>query len=443
MDFLIEYSFVVFDLLKRSSILFSEKKEFIKDLTTLISYKSVLDKEEKKAPFGAESKNALCFFLSLAEKFGFETFNYDNYIGEIRFGSGEELGIIGHLDVVPAGDGWETDPFTLTEKEGYYIGRGVLDDKGPMLICLYALKKLKDEKVKFNKKIRFFVGTNEEAGWKDVEYYRNSGRTFPKWGFSPDGDFPVVYAEKGPCFIDFEIDYNGSFSDIHGGTVINAVCNRAYAKGVIDEKLLQKYNLKTENSVIVSIGKAAHGSAPHLGKNAILPLLKYIAEFDEEVKPFITYLFDDVLGISAIGNETGKATISPNVIKLKDRKLVLSCDFRVPAKMNMKDFLPLFDKTGLKYKFTKARDPHYVPKDSEIIVNLLKAYNLVTGEDADAISQAGATFSSVFSCGVAFGPELPNVPSTIHEPNERIPSNNFDILFDIYYNGIKNLVKDK
>ena len=423
--------------------MFSEKKEFIKDLKTLISYKSVLDNATPSAPFGTESKNALNFFLSLAKDFGFETFNYDNYLGEIRFGSGEELGIIGHLDVVPAGDGWETDPFTLTEKDGFYFGRGVLDDKGPMLICLYALKKLKDEKVTFNKKVRFFVGTNEEAGWKDVEYYKNSGRTFPKWGFSPDGDFPVVYAEKGPCFIDFEIDYNGSFSDIHGGTVINAVCNRAYAKGIIDKDLLKKYNLKEENGTIISIGKAAHGSAPHLGKNAILPLLRYISEFDEEVKPLITYLFDDVLGISKIGNETGLATISPNVISLKDNKLTISCDFRVPAKMNMKDFLPLFDKTGIKYTFTKARDPHYVPKDSDIIVKLLKAYNDVTGENLDAISQAGATFSSVFSCGVAFGPELPSVISTIHEPNERIPVDSFDILFNIYYNGIKNLVKDK
>ena len=127
--------------------------KFFSHLKTLISFESVLDKPTKDAPFGIENKRVLEYFLSLANEFGFKTINYDNYGGEIIIGEGEELGIMGHLDVVPVGDGWKTPPFTLTEIDGKLYGRGVEDDKGPTLLCLYAIKELVDEGVKFNKKI--------------------------------------------------------------------------------------------------------------------------------------------------------------------------------------------------------------------------------------------------------------------------------------------------
>ena len=127
-------------------------QNFIKDLTNLISYKSKKEEATKDAPFGVECKKALEYFLSIAKEMGFDCINYDNYMGEVVFGEGEEFGIIGHLDVVPEGEGWNTDPYTLTFKDGKFFGRGIADDKAPMLLCLYALKELKD-KGRFMEKI--------------------------------------------------------------------------------------------------------------------------------------------------------------------------------------------------------------------------------------------------------------------------------------------------
>ncbi len=196
--------------------------EYITDLKTLISFKSVLSTPKADAPFGAGIKECLSFFLDLATKMGFETINYDNYAGEIAFGKGEEIGIIGHLDVVPIGIGWTTDPFTLIEKDGVYYGRGLSDDKTPLLSCLYALKELKDSGFSVNRKFRLIVGCDEESGWRDIEYLQTK-TTLPKFGFSPDGNFPLTYAEKGIVEVSFSFPKLKNFTDVKGGTVDKTV----------------------------------------------------------------------------------------------------------------------------------------------------------------------------------------------------------------------------
>ncbi len=416
------------------------KESFLKDLALLISSKSVQGEKKENAPFGEEVKRALHDFLAIGKRMGFETKNYDNYLGELTFGEGEELGIIGHLDVVPAGDGWNTDPYTLTFRDGKYYGRGTTDDKGPTLLCLYALYELKESGLKFRKKVRFFVGCNEESGWADVKYFKEHGGKFPKWGFSPDGDFPVVYAEKGPNKVVFRLPYKGAFKNLTGGTVINAVCAYASAEGPVNETLLKKHGLSFDGKKIESFGKSAHGSMPELGKNAIKPLLCYMRDCGEDVSALID-IFDDKAGITRLGNETGTATISPDIVSQTDSEIVLAADFRVPARMTAEEFFPLFDKMNVPYEFYKNRDPLYVPKDSETVQKLVKAYNDATGENLEPISQRGATFASVFECGTAFGPEFPNEESSIHQPNEFIKDADIDKMYEIYLKGIKALVE--
>ena len=220
----------------------------IKSGCSLISFKSVLSDKKANAPFGEEIAKALNYTLSLGKKFGFDVINYDDYAGEISVGKGEEIGIMGHIDVVPVGDGWNTDPFTLTKKDGLFFGRGLMDDKAPLLLCLYALKQLKEENIPFNKKIRLFVGCDEESGWRDLDYL-NSKTTLPEYGFSPDGDFPVSYAEKGIAIVEFSIPLIKGLSYIKGGTVINAVCDYVKCKtDTVDISLLEK--LFNRNSYI-------------------------------------------------------------------------------------------------------------------------------------------------------------------------------------------------
>lgn len=414
-----------------------DKKLFLEDLKTLIAAKSVQSAAEENAPFGAGVKQALETFLAIAERMGFAVINHENYLGEIVCGEGEEYGVIGHLDVVPAGDGWNSDPFVLTFLNGKYYGRGTTDDKAPTLLCLYALNEIKNAAA-LKRKVRFFVGCNEESGWADVEYYKQKGGRFPRYGFSPDGDFPVVYAEKGPNRVIFEIPYYGAFKNISGGVAVNAVCAYACAEGVCDETLLKKHNLVGKNNKVESFGKSAHGSYPELGKNAIYPLLCYMKDCGEAVDGLLR-VFENKT-VSAVGNETGSATLSPNLISQTEDKLVLTADFRVPAKMRAEEFLPLFDKLGVKYTLIKGRDPLYVPKDSEYVRKLAAAYNAVTGENSEPISQRGATFSSVFENGTAFGPEFPNEDNRIHSPDEFVSDENIDKMYEIYLAGLKAII---
>ena len=260
-------------------------------------------------PFGKGVADAYKVFTDVCTRMGFTVTDYDGYIGEFSVGGDETeesyqnaLGIIGHLDVVPAEGDWNTDPYELTLIDGVFYGRGVEDDKGPMLCCLYAIKELLDEGYIFDRKVRFIIGLNEESGWADVDYYKTKA-VLPIEGFSPDGNFPVTYAEKGPAKVVFEYSYNGNFTGFKGGTVSNAVPDYAYVYGKVDETLLNKYNLKTDGDKIESFGKSAHGSRPQDGINAIKPILQYVSEVDGgSLVNLIENLFDDKQGIFNIGN---------------------------------------------------------------------------------------------------------------------------------------------
>ncbi len=408
--------------------------EFFLDLQKQISYKSEAGEAVPNKPFGEQVDGALSHYVLLAKKMGFDYKTYDGYAVEISYGEGEEIGIIGHVDVVPAGGGWTTDPYTLTQKDGYLYGRGVQDDKGPMLLCLYALKELKDSKIVPKRKFRFFVGGNEETGWADVAYLQKQ-TILPEYGFSPDGNFPVCYAEKGVYPFKFYLPLLKNFDGIHGGTVINSVC--AYASCTakpqgLNYDLLAKYSLKEKGGVIESFGKAAHGSAPHLGKNAIKPLFEYFLEMGEDVQNVLDCLFNDVHGLSKLCTEQGNVTFSPNLIGIEGDKMVISCDCRVPAPLTLNDVLAIVDKFNMEYTVSEKHDPVLVNKDGWFVNAMMQAYNSVTGEALAPKSLSGSTFARAFKYGCAFGPEFPNENSHIHEQDERVSVESLMRAYEIY-----------
>ena len=420
-------------------------EQFIKDFSLLISANSVQSTATEGAPFGRGVADAFDAFKKICSNMGFSVIDYDGYMGEVYFpstnGEGEPFGVIGHLDVVPAEGDWHTPPFTLTKKDGVFYGRGVQDDKGPTLACLYAVKELLDEGFTFKRPLRFFIGLDEESGWDDVEYFLTKS-TFPIEGFSPDGNFPVTYAEKGVNRVVFTIPYKGLATKISGGTVANAVCDYATAKVKIDDELIKKHGLKVNaDGVVESFGKSAHGAKPHLGKNAIRALLKYVSELDGGVfDKIVKGLFDDEIGIFKISNDVGNVTISPNIIKQTDEAVELLCDLRIPAKIDTADVIKALDKVGEKYALVSSKKPHYVDENGALVQGLLSAYNKVTGEDAKPYSCSGATFASVFKSGVAFGPEFENEDGAIHEPNEYIKEETLIKCFNIYKQALKNIL---
>ena len=416
--------------------------DYISALKTLVSFKSKESSPQKGAPYGKGVADAMNCFLSTAKELGFDTVDYDGYAGEVAFGEGDEIGIIGHLDVVPEGEGWETPPFSLTEKDGYYCGRGVLDDKGPLLAVLFALKELKDSGSPVNRKFRLFVGGNEETGWKDAEYLKAHAK-LPEYGFSPDGNFPVSYAEKGMAIIDVKIPQLKNFYDVKGGTVINAVCGYATAKQKTEPnlKLVEKYGLKYDNGLIESFGKPAHGSRPDLGENAMKPLLEYMRDCGENLNDVIDCLFYDRGGLKSIITEQGSVTLSPDLVNEKDGKVIISCDCRFPYPVEEKSLEKIFGSFNIEYEMKIKHGTQYAPKDGFLVKTLLGAYKSVMGGNPAPISQGGSTFARVFSKGVAFGPEFPDQPSTIHEPNERVKIEDLKKIYEIYVRAIFELAE--
>ena len=170
------------------------KNEIIKTTQELIQIPSThSNSDDPSKPFGENINKSLEYMLNLGNKLGFRTKNIDGYCGYIEFGEGNELiGIIGHLDVVPEGDNWIFPPFSGTISDNKIFGRGAIDDKGPVVSSLYAMKIVKDN-YKINKRVRLILGLNEERDWQCINYYKEH-EELPTIGFSPDADFPCIYA---------------------------------------------------------------------------------------------------------------------------------------------------------------------------------------------------------------------------------------------------------
>ena len=407
----------------------------VQSISEIITFNSEKGEPKQGMPFGKGNADCLDYFLSLARSFGFETVNYDNYAGEVVFGEGVEFAILAHLDVVPAGSGWTHDPFggEIDRQNGKIWGRGAMDDKGPAIIILYCLKQLKDEGFKPKKKIRLIVGCNEESGWGCIKYF-TAHSTMPEIGFSPDADFPVIYAEKGIMHLKFTFPEKGDFSTLIGGNAPNMVCDYCSVSAPVCEKTPKNLNLSKENGLIVARGKSAHGSTPENGINAIEPILKYLGLDSLHEKLFIKKF-----GLTSLEDETGPLTFSPNVIRGGKNKIEVICDIRYPATLTRNAVLGALE--GENYEILSEQSPLFNDKHAELIQVLCGAYNEVTGKHMNPIAIGGGTYARALKCGAAFGPEEEGEENVIHQPNEYITFEKIEKCLKIYKLAIDRLTK--
>ncbi|MDE7301613.1 MAG: Sapep family Mn(2+)-dependent dipeptidase [Clostridia bacterium] len=412
--------------------------DVLKNLSQLIKFDSSQAPAVEGKPFGEENAKCLDFYLSLAKFLGFETKNYDNYVGEVRWGSGEDFAILAHLDVVPAGSGWSHEPFggEVDRVNKRIWGRGAMDDKGPALITLYALKALKDEGFKPKKTIKLIVGCNEETGWACIDHY-NKVAKMPEVGISPDADFPVIYAEKGILHLKLAFPAaNAAFKNLKGGDRANMVCDYCEATAAENAQALKQLGLEYAAGNVISRGKSAHGSTPEKGVNAIEKMLEYLGL--SEIKKL---LFTDKLGLADLEDETGKLTLSPNLIEQKDGKIFVTCDIRYPATMKQSDILKIVDGLNVAYEIEHSQPPLYNDKNGALIQTLLGVYNEVTSKNAQPVAIGGGTYARALKCGAAFGPEEDGEECTIHQPDEYITFDKIEKCLKIYKLAIERLCK--
>lgn len=436
--------------------------EIVNSTVEILKFDSSMKPAEENYPFGKETADCLAWFLSLAESMGFETHNYDNFVGEVVFGEGKEFAILAHLDVVPAGNGWNYPPFGGVINNdvsdggvaGMKIwGRGALDDKTPAIVCLYALKALKDQGVSPSRKFKLIVGCNEEAGWKCIEHY-NKVATMPEEGFTPDANFPVIYAEKGILHFTAEFPLNEApMSALNAGERVNMVCDKtsailtrkAAAKLVYYENPVQGTRFSYDNTpnILTVYGKSAHGSTPHLGANALEATLCFLASFDEDCKKAYDLLFADTTGLKNLEDETGRLTMSPNVASFENGVLKIKTDIRFPATLPLQTVLEKLDAFGVPYTVNNYQAPLYNNPNGTLISTLVGVYNEITGKKERPIAIGGGTYARALRCGCAFGPEVEGEEATIHQANEYVTFDRIRLMSDVYYAAIQAIALGK
>lgn len=466
------------DWLKKAE---EQKDAYLKDLTALVKIPSVRDDSQATddMPLGPKTAEALQAFLKMADKDGFKTKNIDNLVGYAEVGEGDEtLAILAHLDVMPAGNGWDSDPFDPVIKDGNFIGRGASDDKGPGLAAYYALKTLKDMGAKFNKKIRFIVGTDEESDWTGMHRYFEV-EPAPTLGFSPDAEFPVINGEKGQVSMKMAIDGGNGDNDgdilksFQSGLRFNMVPREAEAVLEVsdNEKVAAMYtDFLDQNPVtgelfadkdgvhLQMIGKAAHGMEPEKGINAGTYLAKFLQELHLEgnakhyVDFIVSYLHEDTrahhLGINFTDDVMGEMTMNVGLLDFDaDKGGHIDMNFRYPKGIDPDQILagikPFADQENMTVHYDKFEVPHYVDPDDPIVKTLIQAYRDVTGDtDAKPEVVGGGTYGRLMKRGVAFGALMPTTPNTMHQANEYQPVDDLIKSMAIYMQGIHDLAVD-
>ena len=400
----------------------SHKDEMLGLLSELVAIPSVQGEALEGKPFGEEPARALAFMLEKCREYGFAVENVNNYAGSADFGAPEpELAILSHLDVVPAGSGWSSDPFTLTADGDKLIGRGAIDDKGPAVAALFALRAVRELGIPLKKGVRLIFGTNEENGSSDLAYYR-SKRELPPVVFTPDGEYPVINAEKGMLRVYFSAPFNNGAIYDEGG-VINAVPQ------------LCSYDVRLEENGDVSLnygkmkGVSAHASTPEKGDNAItkfltfnnygVPMLKKLAELFPHGE-----FNGKSCGLGFSDPISGEMTCVLSILYTKEGRLHGGIDIRFPLdrkKAEISDIIcGKLREAGFDIDSCEGVEPHCTDENSTFVQALLKTYERVTGEKGRCIAIGGGTYVHEIEGGVAFGAEFPGKDYHMHSPDEFI-----------------------
>ena len=419
------------------------KDDMIASIQQNMRIESVRGESAPGAPYGEGPKAALDDVLALGEKLGFRTGQADNRVGWIEYGEGEEMvGILGHVDVVPAGDGWTHPAFGAEIHDGVLWGRGCLDDKGPVIMAVYALKAIRDLNLPIDRRIRVLFGSDEECGSSCVKYYVENGYEMPTIGFTPDAQFPAIFCEKGTSnFLAGTKIYNKGEIDVEyfgGGVAANVVppvC-KLIVNGPLKVTPEEGITVTEENgkTIVEATGFSAHGSTPELGVNAVVKLLNAVKEndFGGDFQQLVNFILEEIgnetngksLDILYQDEETGETTVNLGVVKYDGEEMSFTLDIRYPKNGDAEVIDDKVINRINSYNFDVLKKTNnkllYVPKDSELVSKLVKVYEAQTGDKREPIAIGGGTYAKEFPNMVAFGPVFPGEPDVIHQPNERV-----------------------
>ena len=439
-------------------------EDMLQDLSDLVKHNSVQGEAKPGMPFGEGPAAALQEALKIAERLGLETKNLDNYCGYAQIGSGKDIiGLVAHLDVVPAGEGWNTDPFCMTRTGDTVYGRGVSDDKGAAIASLYTLKLIRESGIALNKRIRVILGCNEETGSKCMEHY-NQVEEPVTTGFTPDGEFPGIHGEKGMLKMTAYSKQTKILS-MNGGFVSNAVCSRCQTvvpeceldtgklRAALERSSLKSFEITEKDGqvTIYAEGVAAHASTPLLGVNAAGCTMQALAEAGMK-DDFVDY-YNSHIGIRCDGegyglkihDDYGDLTLNNGIVKTQDGQISCTIDIRVPVTYTPEQTQALaapFLEDEKGYTVINSAGPSlFYPEDSPLVTSLYDAYVQLTGDTSHKPQViGGGTYAKSIPGIIAFGCQWPDTDNHIHDANEKLEIPELKLQVEIYVQAVRNLL---
>lgn len=435
--------------------------EMTEDIKKIVRFPSVSDKSAKpeEGPFGQACRDVLDEMLELGRKYGFYTENKEYYVGTIGTRNPDwsnTIGMWNHLDVVPAGLGWTHDPFDPYIKDGFLIGRGVSDNKGPAIAMLYVMRCLRDLNIPMKHELCLFVGCDEEKGMQDMQYYTANYPT-PALSMIADSRFPVCYGEKG--ILDGK-SVTGRLSDeiveLYGGNAHNMIPDRAYMtlKKELTQEQVAALQVQFGERIVVTyeegclklmaIGMGKHSAAPEGSVNAIHELANLVCktdllcENDRKYMEFISWVTSGFYGewadIAYEDEISGKLTCAGTVLRMEDHQASLLYNIRYPITADvqyMQEQLTAASQSkGCEFELDSDSAPGYFPRERKVVSLLTDVYNEITGLETEPYVMAGGTYARKLPNAIVYGlggvprregapvPELEEGHGGAHQPDE-------------------------
>lgn len=424
------------ELWKKIDVWFeAHRGQMLKDLIRIVRIPSIAQPEETYPPYGSACRQAMDEMLQIGKEHGFAVENREYYVGTIGLEHKNwenTIGFWNHLDVVPVGNGWSHDPFDPYEKEGFLIARGAQDNKGPAIGMLYLMQCIRELEIPMKHEFCLFVGSDEERGMSDLEYYA-SRYPFPALSIIADSGFPVCYGEKGIVEGRFvaKQELGSDILELNGGVAGNIIPDRAVAILARSEQLMAALKVRLEETgtdricisedgatvTVTAFGTSKHSAFPEGSINAIHVLtsfLKGVSSLSRTDQELFACLADatreyygEAVKIAFEDEVSGKTTCAGTILGIENRCCCLTLNIRYAITADSKEISHRLrtyaEKNGMLWDQERDSGPNYFPKEHPVVDFLTDLYNEWTGLETKPFVMGGGTYARKIPNAFAYG----------------------------------------